>query len=340
MWALIRLDKIGDLVCTLPADSLLPSHEKKIWIIYDDLKPLLENRINSNQIIFRTIQRNQSWRLQYKQLRQILHENKIDHLILYYGPWWVGLAAIKEKVKFRFSRYFKPWTYLFFNHGLRQSRSQSEKHELIYNIQLTNNALTKAQVKPENVNTSNLKLQLQVQSPRRLFEKYNLQHKKYLVIHPSMAGSALNWTSQHWSKLIQLCLEKYKVVITGSSADESFLNQLAVDKNHSNLTWSVNQFSFYDLLGILQSAKTVIAPSTGVLHLASSLSTKCIGIYPPVLSQHPRRWAANGAEIFLPNVNCPAQKKCLLEKCPNHPCMKLINPEEIFLKTQNFMDQT
>jgi heptosyltransferase I len=338
MWALIRLDKIGDLVCTLPVDHLIPVDQKRLWIIYEDLKPLIENRTDITQSKFRTLQRNTNWKQQYQDLQSIFKECQISHIIFYYGPWWVGLAAVQAKINFRFTRYFKPWTYLFFNNGLRQSRSKSEKHELEYNFELTQKALQQVQIKPIDISKTYPILKLEVQTPRRHFEKFSLKHKQYLVIHPSMAGSALNWPQIHWSELISTCLEKYKVIITGSSSDEDFLNQINIDKNHSNLIWTVNQFSFYDLLGILQSAKIVIAPSTGVLHLARALSTNSIGIYPPVLSQHPDRWKAQGANIFLPPVLCPATKKCLLEKCSYHPCMKLITPKEIFQKIQTSME--
>jgi ADP-heptose:LPS heptosyltransferase len=38
----------------------------------------------------------------------------------------------------------------------------------------------------------------------------------------------------------------------------------------------------------------VIAPSTGVLHLAASLGTVSVGIYSPRRVEHPRRWGPKG----------------------------------------------
>ena len=50
-------------------------------------------------------------------------------------------------------------------------------------------------------------------------------------------------------------------------------------------------------------ARSVVAPSTGVLHLAAALGVPAIGIYSPLKVEHPRRWAPRGprATFLVPD---------------------------------------
>ena len=86
------------------------------------------------------------------------------------------------------------------------------------------------------------------------------------------------------------------------------------------------------LLFVLSHAKHVVAPSTGVLHLAASLGTPVTGIYSPVRVQKATRWGPKGknARTLTPKVDCPGHFSCLKEKCPHFDCMTLVTSQEVY----------
>jgi ADP-heptose:LPS heptosyltransferase len=122
-----------------------------------------------------------------------------------------------------------------------------------------------------------------------------------------MGGSALNWPAENFSALIGSLAKEMPVVITGTKADQKFLNSLSSVKDQPAVVWLVDQLKSFELLDILSEAKSVIAPSTGVLHLAASLGTPSLGIYSPRTVEHPRRWGPKGTRtaVLVPETSNP-----------------------------------
>ena len=139
-----------------------------------------------------------------------------------------------------------------------------------------------------------------------------------------MGGSALNWPTENYRTLIKNLLSLgQKVVITGTGADRAYTEPLKDLANQNGMHWLVEKLTGPQLIDVLAAASWVLAPSTGVVHLAASLGTLTYGIYPPVRAQSATRWGPQGPRVHVltPQVECPAQLKCLEENCPKHPCM-------------------
>lgn len=157
---------------------------------------------------------------------------------------------------------------------------------------------------------------------------------EFIVIHPGMGGSALNWPTSYYLVLAQklLALGK-KVVITGTPGDQEWLAPLEkVLRSQPGVFWMVGQLDLKTLIAVLAHSTATIAPSTGVLHLAASTGTKTIGIYSPIQVQTPIRWGPRGkkAIALIPAATpCPATTTCLGARCQNFFCLEKITPEQI-----------
>jgi ADP-heptose:LPS heptosyltransferase len=57
----------------------------------------------------------------------------------------------------------------------------------------------------------------------------------------------------------------------------------------------VDELKPFELLDLLSQARSLVAPSTGVLHIAASLGTRVLGIFSPRLVESPVRWGPKGA---------------------------------------------
>jgi ADP-heptose:LPS heptosyltransferase len=71
----------------------------------------------------------------------------------------------------------------------------------------------------------------------------------------------------------------------------------------------VGELSPPELLNLLSQAKSVLAPSTGVLHLAASLEVPVFGIYSPKKQEQAKRWGPKGPSvtIFTPATTIDTQ---------------------------------
>lgn len=321
----IRLDKIGDLICTLPVDQIPFLKDWEItWVISKGLSFIPEHADPRRKYI--EIDKNQP-KVARRQLENLLRDVKPDVAISFQAPWWVQFILWKCKIAKRIGVLSKWDSFLFLNAGLRQKRSQALKHEADYNLELVKQ-IDPAQI--TDVVTPILRLKADPQ-PEWLRE-LQLEPKKYVVVHPGMAGSALNWPTQYYIELIGQLKTQEKVVLTGTAADEPWLKDIkAFYKNDPQVICLQNVLSSGQLLYVLEQANTVFAPSTGVIHMAASLGTRVYGFYSPIRVQTETRWGARGSDVHLhtPKVDCPAVHHCLGENCPKYPCMNKITPEQI-----------
>lgn len=329
----VRVDKIGDLISTMPVDEIFPPAQfETAWVISKGLGFIAEEAIPPRRAFELS---KESPRADFQ---QILETYQPDIVIDFYGPWWVSFESWKASVRFRIGRRSRWASFLFLNHGLRQSRSQSEKHEAEYNLDLALLARDQYfQSKSLSAPPAPLEapiLQLQAPDFPELLERYELDPESYIVVHAGMAGSALNWPSAHYKSLIEQILEvpelaMVKVVLTGTAADEPHLKPLRESLPASDrILWLDGKLSTLELLYVLQEAAAVVAPSTGVLHLAASLGTHSIGLYSPVRAQSVKRWGARGRHVTL--LTPP-----VLEREAGPDCMALIPVDEVLAELES-----
>jgi ADP-heptose:LPS heptosyltransferase len=319
---LIRMDRMGDLMCTLPVDQNFNGSDEFefTWSISQNLGFILENTEPERYF--------QEWSLKFsfETFKKFVEFCRpFDAAIVFHAPIWVTIALWWAGVRHRFGPQSKFHQLLFLNHTLKQNRSYSVKHEADYNMELFNWALGK------HSNTT----------PYVRFRDLNLTHapvssllqKPYVIIHPGMGGSALNWPQSHYIELIQILLKKgYLVVITGTDSDMRWLTEIATfSQNERNVCWLVGKLNGIELIAVLGSAKAVVAPSTGVAHLAAASGVKTLGLYSPIKVQASTRWAPRGpyAQTLSPNVICPGKNKCRKGSCESYPCLGLIKPIDV-----------
>ncbi|MFZ3230782.1 MAG: glycosyltransferase family 9 protein [Pseudobdellovibrio sp.] len=313
---LIRLDKIGDLICTLPVDQILDESKYDItWVVQKGLGQV----VNLGQKKRTYLELDKSNPKESAKIFNVFLKNlNPDIAISFQGPWWINFELFKAQIKIRSGVYSQWHSFLFLNEGLRQRRSLSEKHEFEYNKELL------------------LKTLHQIDDPRmQIFEiekptdfsvlaKFNLSAKNYIVVHPGMMGSALNWSQSKYIKYIHQQLNKNEIIcITGTTADDAYLTEIKSEfQNHPQVRWLQSLLTLKELVLLLAEAKKVIVPSTGVAHIAASVGAEVHGIYSPIRVHHPRRWAPRGANVtvYLPDGiyqphNVPLSAKLFSADC-------------------------
>lgn len=326
----IRLDRMGDLILTLPCDQLVAKDYQVQWVTPKGLDFVVQSA--SPKRDHHSFSRDYSW-TQLRQFLKLIKEFKPDVAICFHVPWWIHFCLWFSRVPVRGGVLSQWHSYLFLNKGLRQKRSRCEHHEMEYNFLLSEYVF-------------NLKLNRENWHPLELKEPNNLElafdtKQNYFVVHPGMGGSALNWTTNRYIELISQLSEKATVVITGTKSDEMYLAPLKQAlKENQKVVWLDKQLNGFQLLKLLKHAKALIAPSTGVLHLGASLGAPSLGIYSPIKVHQDKRWGPKGKQVFSysPAVKCPAHFECLKEDCKDFDCMDQLAVGPIYNQAISFLE--
>lgn len=301
---IVRMDKIGDLVVSMPVDEHPVFAGQRVhWLITKGLSFIGDQAVPQRSVT--EFQRGFGL-AQFIRMVAWFRKHKPRMVILLHSPWWVGMAAWMAGVPERMGRLSQWHSFLFLNVGIRQSRKGSDRHESDFNFDLVEAGFTKLGNSP-TANLSVVKrnyLRLTPPNPFATVEARGLKPQMYRIVHPGMGGSALNWPQQNFRELIARLAAETPVLITGTKADQKFLAGLESVREIPNVRWLVDDLKINELLDLLSQAKSVVAPSTGVLHLAASLGTPVVGIYSPRTVEHPRRWGPKGQKcaVLVPPV--------------------------------------
>lgn len=318
---LIRLDKIGDLISTLPVDQILDeSKYEVVWVVQKGMGGVVD--LGARKRTYIELDKSNPKESAAK-FHDFLKKFKPEIAISFQGPWWINFELFKARIPTRSGVYSQWHSFLFLNTGLRQSRSKAEQHEFDYNKDLL-------------LKTLNLKedrrfhfFEIAKPTDLSLLKKFNLTSKNYIVVHPGMMGSALNWSQAKYIDYIQKQIDNGETVcVTGTPADEPYLTEIKAQfQNHPQIHWLQNQVNLKELVLILSESKKVVAPSTGVAHIAASVGADVHGIYSPVRVHHPRRWAPRGMNVtvYLPEgIYQPAKTINYADADINPSCMNQI----------------
>ena len=156
------------------------------------------------------------------------------------------------------------------------------------------------------------------------------QGRSYWVVHPRAADAFKNWPLEKITVLVQAALMRWPelaIVLTGAAADRPALESLAiVDARVYNYA---GRLDIADTAALLANAHAVLAPDTGVAHLAGALDVPLISLFAATSSAllGPRARRTPVQLIQKPRTCTP----CLEKKCPYTPrnCMDQIEVQEV-----------
>lgn len=292
---LIRLDKIGDLICTLPVDQVLDENIYDItWVVQKGMGQIIQLGDKKRKYIELDKSQIEQSRITFS---NFLKKENFDVAISFQCPWWINFELFKNRISKRIGVLSQWHSFLFLNCGVRQKRSLATQHEFDYNLELVERLIGPISKEKK----SHCFFKFKKPSSSEVLHKYNIETGNYIVIHPGMMGSALNWPQKNYIEYISKLTEAgEKVVVTGTDADTPYLLEIRrAFANHPQVIWLQSKLNFSDLIQVLFFSQRVVAPSTGVAHIAASLDKKVDCIFSPVRVHHPIRWAPRGPQVFI-----------------------------------------
>lgn len=331
---LVRTDKIGDVVLTLPCSGIIkknyPNSEVH-FLVSEYTKSLPEANFTTDKVL--TIKSLKDIKL--SELVKIIKGENYDICIVFHPRFKIALAALLAGIKLRIGTGYRWYSFLF-NSKVYDHRKTAEFHELEYNIRL----LQKISIKSE-VNKSNIEYNLKINNKTEqkvIQELSNLGinlSKKNIIIHPGSGGSSEDWPIKRFSELVFIMAHKLDVniFITGSLNEFDLCNSLTGFPNVYNLA---GKFNLEEFMALVNLSEVLIANSTGPIHIAAALDKKVIGFYPKIVQCSAKRWGpySHNVVVFEPTIGC---KNCTREQCSTLNCMNSIESEDVFLSVDKFV---
>lgn len=152
----------------------------------------------------------------------------------------------------------------------------------------------------------------------------------YWVVHASAADPYKVWPGERVRELLisaRRAQPRHMAVLTGAAEDKTALTAIARELDGVHVV--AGEFDIAGTAAVLAGADCVIAPDTGILHLAAALDRPVVGLYAPTFATlvGPRALSVMPILIQKPQTCDP----CIEKKCPFTPknCMDQIGPGEV-----------
>ncbi len=304
--AIARTDSIGDVIVTLPLCGFIKKHSPNTRIVFIgrsytqaivEACPYIDEFLNFDK-------RSES-------------NLNVDACVFAFPDAEVMKWVKAQGVKKRIATGSRIASWKFANDRVFFSRKNSDLHESQLNFHLLYPFGVKDIPSLEEIRAWHV-LKPQVESPIQL-----VPNKRSVVFHMLSKGSALNWSLYQYQELSSLLpAADFNIYITGTEEEGVRIRKdFRFDSQITDLT---GQLSLPQLIAFISSCETLVAASTGPLHIASAVGIRAIGLYPSKRPMHPGRWMPLGANATY-----------LEDGVVDETAVLNISAEEVFEKLKN-----
>ena len=353
----VRPDRLGDVLLSTPALEVLRRAYPKARISIL-VQPRVAPAIRGLPAVDEVVEWEENglyagwsgfWRLV-----RTLRESRFDFALVLQAPAKVAWALFFARIPIRLGPYSKWYSFLTYNRGVRQRRSQVEMNEADYNLQLLRPLGIQVGARTVPTQAAASKEALADVDHWLTVHRVDLVARHWVAVHPGMGGSALNWPDSHYEELVSVLLSEGRgVVLTGGPGEQPILDRFQNRfSSHENFKTfgGVSAPDVQRLAALYSRMSLVVAPSTGPLHLAVARGCPVVSFYPPIRVQSAKRWGPyevsmspslrqQRSVVLTPEVVCGQEFRCLGEKCASYPCMKSLSVERVARETRKILEE-
>jgi lipopolysaccharide heptosyltransferase II len=317
-----RTDRLGDLVLALPLVETLKARYPDCPIdVMASLyaSPILENNDRIDGIV--RVQNDQlaSSRHYRKDLEQKVKKAGYKTAIVLYPERHISRLLYRVGLPNRLGTAGR-FHSVFFTHRLLHSRKANKKHEYQYNLDFLTYFRDGTTVhQPQVIPTAK-----ELKNADRILRTCGIEGP-FIVIHPGSGGSAERWPMNQFIELAAKLEEGgYHAVVTGSKQEGEVAREIMAALGVT-VPEIAGQTDLRTMAAVLSKASTVVANSTGPLHLAVAVGTDVVGLYPGKKIMSPVRWGpvGEGHQVIQPDTD-PC--KCPPGRCR---CMETITVDRV-----------
>jgi heptosyltransferase-3 len=327
---IVRTDRIGDVVLSLPLSSIIKKHLpdcKITFLVRAYTKAVVDNHPDIDNIILLE-EKNGKIPL-ITNIRKISKYN-FDSAVIVYPTFTTALIIFLSRINSRIGTGYRWYSFLF-NQKIYEHRKYADKHELEYNI----NLLTKFGIK-EEVSPGNISFKLRPDSEslnkiEQLLSGTGINSDEPLIIlHPGSGGSSVDLPQEKFKLLAEKIVNELteNIILTGSPSEIELCESIKVKPGILNLA---GKLSLAEVIALISKCSVFVANSTGPLHIAAALDKYTIGFYTRIPACSVQRWGpyTDKKVIFSPQIQCSG---CTREQCMSLNCMNSIAVNDIFFE--------
>ena len=338
----VRNDKLGDFITALPTCKVLKEYEpaNKITVL---VAPLNEELAKACDFIDEVIvDRGESaWELAKK-----LRKYRFDVSVTLFSNTRVALAQFLAGIPKRIAPATKI-AQIFYNHRVKQRRSQVKMAEFEYNLQL-------AKVLFGDISLDYPKPLCRLKDAKSVYSAFCKEYgivREVIAFHPGFGGSSdANFSPEEYAQMIESVLEagRYDVVLTFGPDEAELMAKMELllqdtlrgydcsEKTGIKVDSDKIPHPFYYQSGcgkkvvfyistegivhfakIISGFKLFVSTSTGTYHLASLVGTPTLTFFADTLFASAARWKSVGDEKLQKHYMLPddeEKRKAMLEE--------------------------
>ena len=319
-----RTDSIGDVMLTLPLCAWIKEKFSGVQIIF-----LGNNYTKSVIDCFSAVDEFVDWKeienLPTVQRTDFLKELNADVLVHVFPRKEIASLAKKAKIAVRVGTSHRTFHLLTCTHRPSFTRKKSDLHESQLNFELLRPfGLSAVPDFDQIIGYTKLFKSPSIELPAFISNKLN-HSEKSVILHPKSQGSAVEWGIEKYNQLaIELVKRGYTVFFTGTENEGAqFRSKILFTENTIDTTGTL---TLTQLIFFISKCQSLVACSTGPLHIAGYLNIRTIGLFSPRRPIHPGRWKALGSDVHI-LVNDEECEVCKKKKQCN--CIEKISVEKV-----------
>lgn len=172
--------------------------------------------------------------------------------------------------------------------------------------------------------------------------KYELEDKTVICLHPGCGenGRPREWAVENYISLGKRLVdydENIRILITGAKLEEERCEEIAAGIGRNTIN-TAGQFPLDNVVALVKKVKLIVCSNTGMLHIASCVGTKTMGLHGPT---NPAKWGSynKNAVLIQSDKFC---SPCLYlghdYGCQAPQCMAHISVDDVFIYIRKALD--
>jgi ADP-heptose:LPS heptosyltransferase len=270
----VRLSAIGDVVHALPVASALKRHGWETgWLVEPAARPLLEGHPGIDRLVAAPAARAFDWgqaRTAWRELRSRRYHVALDLQGLWKSAAWARLSGAPRVVG-----YGKQWR--------REGASAWLLHERVAPAGDARHVIDEnlALLRPLGVEAVGNREFALPESPGAVGDRLRrLELGEFAVLNPGGGWPEKLWPAERFGEVATGLRERgLASVVTWGPGEQPLAERVvAASRGAASACFPT---TLLELLGVLRSARLMVAADTGPLHLACAAGTPVVGIYGP-----------------------------------------------------------
>jgi ADP-heptose:LPS heptosyltransferase len=293
---LVRNDRIGDLVLTLPAIEAARRHwpQARLALVASRYAgPLVSGHPAIDDLLVDNPS-DGAWQLAAK-----LRRFRFDAAIVFNTNTRNCLAVWAAGIRCRVCWAFKPAGWLSATHPVKLHRSHPPVHEAEFALAFVRQLGARAELSAVEA-----RLPMNPAIRQRVAERIERTlgaAGPLFGVHPGNRQSAYNWPIARYAEVVSELARRGRVMVTGSPGEQPLLDVIRRSLGPS-LTERVGFFTdleLPELAAAIAQQTVLVVSSTGPMHLAGVVGTPTVALFSPHPAHVPAKWAPLGKNHTL-----------------------------------------